>query len=395
MQMKIRHLMRERSRHGRVVYYARIGQQRERIEAQPDDEAFLPLFAAALERVRARAGAPAPAAQKPEEAPQPVDAAAAILKKRYKPGTFGHLAKRYITGCTAFQNMDEKGRARRIRQLVTMMAAIGDKPARIPPETIEAGVARRAAQPGAANNWLKTVKAVYSWAVQMRLMRDNPAAGIRKIPLRGEGFHIWTVEEIAAYAQRHPPGSQAWLALMVLMFTGLRREDASKLGRQHVSAGALRFRTGKTGAVLVTAIAQPLAQAIAGQGQTGHLQFLLNSKGQPFASGNAFGNWFKDRCTEAGIAHCTAHGVRKAGASIAAEAGATDHQIDAMFTWTPQEQNRTYTAAARKLKLASDGFVILAEALAHAGLLPPQEQTALKSVAPPPRVADGATKTGG
>jgi integrase len=387
MQMKIRHLMRERTRHGRVVYYARIGQHRERIEAQPDDEAFLPLFAAALARVRARAGS-APDIGMPISAPpQPV--------RRFARGTFGHLAQAYCTECAAFARLNPAGQRRRRKQLDDLVAVIGDKPALIPPASIEAGMARRSAKPGAANNWLKTMKAVYAWAVMARLVSTNPAAGIRKIQMRGEGYHIWTVEEIAAYAKRHPPGSQAWLALMVLMFTGLRREDASKLGRQHVSAGSIRFRTGKTGAVLVTAIAQPLAHAIAGQGQTGHLQFLLNSKGHPFASGNAFGNWFKDRCTEAGIPHCTAHGVRKAGASIAAEAGATDHQIDAMFTWTPQEQNRTYTAAARKLKLASDGFAILAEALAQAGLLPPQEQTALKSVAPPPRVADGATKTGG
>jgi integrase len=122
---------------------------------------------------------------------------------------------------------------------------------------------------------------------------------------------------------------------MVLMFTGLRRDDATRLGRQHVSAGAIRFRTGKTGEMLETAIAQPLAQAIAAQGPTAHLAFLLNERGEPFASGNAFGNWFKDRCREAGIPHWTAHGVRKAAASLAAEAGATDHQIDAMLTWTP------------------------------------------------------------
>jgi integrase len=41
-----------------------------------------------------------------------------------------------------------------------------------------------------------------------------------------------------------------------------------------------------------------------------------------------FGNRFRDRCHEAGLPHCTAHGLRKAGATIAAENGAIDRQLD-------------------------------------------------------------------
>jgi len=35
-----------------------------------------------------------------------------------------------------------------------------------------------------------------------------------------------------------------------------------------------------------------------------------------------------------GLAKCSAHGLRKAGATIAAENGATDQQLMAMFGWT-------------------------------------------------------------
>jgi hypothetical protein len=43
-------------------------------------------------------------------------------------------------------------------------------------------------------------------------------------------------------------------------------------------------------------------------------------------------NWFRDRCVEAGVPG-RAHGLRKAGACIAEENGATTPQLMAMFGW--------------------------------------------------------------
>jgi hypothetical protein len=54
--------------------------------------------------------------------------------------------------------------------------------------------------------------------------------------------------------------------------------------------------------------------------------------GKPFTSAG-FGGWFT-RCDEAGLRRCTAHGLR----DVAAEAGATDRQLMAMFDWTKASQ---------------------------------------------------------
>ena len=48
-----------------------------------------------------------------------------------------------------------------------------------------------------------------------------------------------------------------------------------------------------------------------------------------------------------------APGLRKAGATIAAENGATDRQLMALYDWTSEKQANVYTAAANKKRLAA------------------------------------------
>jgi hypothetical protein len=62
---------------------------------------------------------------------------------------------------------------------------------------------------------------------------------------------------------------------------------------------------------------------------------------------------------EAGLPQCSAHGLRKAGATIAADGGATDRQLMAMFDWTTSSQANVYTAAANKKRLAREGSNIM------------------------------------
>ena len=78
---------------------------------------------------------------------------------------------------------------------------------------------------------------------------------------------------------------------------------------------------------------------------TGNLAFLVKAFGKPFTS-NGFGNWFRKQCDEAGLKHCSAHGLRKAGAALAAENGATERQLMAIFGWTTMKEASRYSRAA-------------------------------------------------
>ena len=51
-----------------------------------------------------------------------------------------------------------------------------------------------------------------------------------------------------------------------------------------------------------------------------HLTFLVTEFGAPFTAAG-FGNWFRDRCNEAGLKHCSFHGLRKAAATRLIDAG--------------------------------------------------------------------------
>ena len=72
-----------------------------------------------------------------------------------------------------------------------------------------------------------------AWAKEARHITQNPARDVRSLRTGSEGIHIWAQSEIERFKAVHPLGTQAHLALMLLLLTGVRRSDAVKLGRQH------------------------------------------------------------------------------------------------------------------------------------------------------------------
>ncbi len=99
----------------------------------------------------------------------------------------------------------------------------------------------------------------------------------------------------------------------------------------------------------------PELQTIIDASECGELTFLVTNFGKPF-SANGFGNWFKKRCKEAGLAHCSAHGVRKAAAGRLAELGCSDHEIMAIGGWQTLKEVQRYTKGARRRVLADNAM---------------------------------------
>jgi hypothetical protein len=54
-----------------------------------------------------------------------------------------------------------------------------------------------------------------------------------------------------------------------------------------------------------------------------------------------------------------AHGLRKAGAAITVENGATDHQLMAIYGWRTIKEAQRYARAARQKVLAGSGMHLL------------------------------------
>jgi hypothetical protein len=55
------------------------------------------------------------------------------------------------------------------------------------------------------------------------------------------------------------------------------------------------------------------------------------------------------------LPQCNCHGLRKIGAVRAAEAGASEHELMAMFGWDDANMARVYTRKAAQKKLAASG----------------------------------------
>lgn len=193
---------------------------------------------------------------------------------------------------------------------------------------IIAGCDARAKTPALARNFLNTLKALFKWAVSREHVDVDPTAGIKIDPLRSEGFHTWTADELAAFEARWPIGTRERLAFDLMLWTGLRRGDAARVGPQHVVNGRIELDTQKTGQPVSIRILPPLAKSIAATA-CGASSFVVGPRGKPMVK-EAFGNWFGEVCDATGIKG-SAHGLRKALAVRLATAGGSDREIGAIL----------------------------------------------------------------
>ncbi|WP_237179969.1 tyrosine-type recombinase/integrase [Rhodoplanes sp. Z2-YC6860] len=235
--------------------------------------------------------------------------------------------------------------------------------AKITDAKIREGRELRSAKPHAANAFLKSMRAFFSWAVEQKLVPSDPTKGVKLLSGANDadGFHTWSEDELNRFEARWPVGTRERLAFDLLLYTGLRRGDAVRVGRQHVRDGTITIRTekhriGKPGELVSLPILPPLQESIAAT-KTGDLAFLVSDAGKPWIK-ESFGNWFRDVCREAGCPG-SAHGLRKAGARRAAEHGATERQLMAIFGWTTSKQATHYTRAADRKRLAQDAAPLL------------------------------------
>jgi integrase len=215
--------------------------------------------------------------------------------------------------------------------------------------SIRAGVVRREKTPQMAATYVSVMRALFQFAKDNDWISANPVDGVAAKVVKSDGYHTWTVEEVERYQDRHPVGTQARLALDIMLYTGFRRSDAIVFGKQHIRDGVISIRAGKNHAEITIPVLPPLAESIR-KTPKGEMIFLFNAKKEPWKN-NSFGYWFADRCDEAGVPG-RAHGLRKAGATIAANNGATAFELTAMFGWSSVKMAEVYTKKADRVKLA-------------------------------------------
>jgi integrase len=345
------YVVKDRDRHGNVRYYfRRKGLRKVRLPGSPGTGEFQ----AAYDAARAGSAPTAPAASRPTA------------------GTLHWLCVRYF-GSTDFTQLDAKTQVVRRRVLEHVCsehvvagekATYADCPlARFQAKHVRILRDRKAGLPEAANVRIKALRRLFTWAIENETpgVTVNPARDVKYLKGRQGGHRSWTVEDIERFEARHPIGTTARLALALLLYTGQRRSDVVLFGRQHARNGWLRFTQQKNKnrkpITLELPILPALQDVIAASG-TGDLAFLCNEYGKPFSAAG-FGNKFRAWCNDAGLPDCTAHGLRKAGAVIAAENGATAHQLMSIFGWLTLKEAERYTRAAEQKKIAARAMPML------------------------------------
>lgn len=327
-------VLRERTRHGKYVYYFRRAKgPRTRLPdlSAPD---FTEAYQAAL-------------------------AGKARPREREQGGTLAWLVARYKQSAH-FASLKGSTRKRRDAIMQAIVKSAGDVPFKaLTRKDIVAGLDRRS--PSSGIQFLIAMTQLFKWAMSVELVTVNPCAGVQRPKFRSEGHHAWTISEVETFRRRWPIGTRERLAMDLLLFTGLRRSDIYKAGRQHVSGNTLSVRTEKTGKPVHIPIWQELQASIEAT-PTGDLAFLTTSAGKPFTSANSFGIWFATACKAAGVPG-RAHGLRKAGATIAADAGASAHELMSMFGWTRLSMAETYTRQVNERRLSSMASERIANAM--------------------------------
>lgn len=330
------HLHQEHTRHGRLVWYVRVNKgPRVRLRAEYGTEAFQDEYRAALRGER-----PAPGTA--------------------KTGSLEWLIDRYRdTG--AWTSLSAATRRQRENIFKQVINTAGREPyGHITEAVITKGRDRRSTTPAQARHFLDAMAGLFKWAKGAGHVKANPVAGVEypKQP-KTQGFPVWTEEDLEKYEKRWPVGTKERVWLAVLLYTGLRRGDAVRLGRQHVRNGVATIRTEKSqGEIEVIIPILPELETILGAGPVGELAYICGDRGTPLTK-ESFGNLFSEACRKAGI-NKSAHGVRKAGATRAANNGATVAQLEAIFGWVGGRMASHYTRSADRARLAREAIGKLA-----------------------------------
>jgi integrase len=341
----------DRDRHGNVrIYYRVKGRPKVRLRGTPWTLEFMAEY----------------------ESAKGIDAAVSSSRSRaVVPGTWRWLCVRYFAECAEYKRLDS--RVQHVRRMIlegTFDETIApgspklfkDFPlSRMTADAVEVLRDRKIHTPEAANSRVKAMRQAFKWGVKKKLAPSNPTRDVEYFKSGSTGFHTWTPEEVRQFEERHPVGSKARLALALLLFTGQRRSDIIRFGKQHARGGKLTFTQHKgrnRKPKRLTLPILPALQRVIDGTACGDLTFLVNDWGRPFTDAG-FGNKFRDWCNQAELRHCSAHGLRKAGATAAANNGATSRQLMAIFGWDTLKEAERYTRGADQQHLAESAMHLL------------------------------------
>jgi integrase len=231
-------------------------------------------------------------------------------------------------------------------------------------EHVQRIVNDKANTPFAQRNFLNTLRAMFKWAAKEGRIPDDPTLGVTREKVKTTGYKTWSEDHIARFEAKHPIGTKARLALGLLLYTGMRRSDVVKIGRQNIYNDVLTLDQGKTEggeeAHLEIPVHPKLREIIDATPTVGVKTFLVTHFGKPYTPAG-FGNLFRELCDAAECPDVSAHGLRKATARRLAEIGCSANQIAAITGHASLSEVQRYTKAADRKRMAREAMSKLVE----------------------------------
>lgn len=336
-KIELKHVQRFRDRHGHLRHYFRKpGCKRCVLPGEPGSTEFMAAYAEALETVRE------------------------VGSTRHSPGSVGALIAAYYVS-TEWGSLQPKTQKQYRGILEPFREKYGTGRANMLTEDhVRKVLDKLADRQHAAQGLLKRLRGLYAFALDRKLVTHDPTLGIKLKLRKTGGFRAWSDGDIERFEAHWPTGSRARLALALLLYTGQRRQDVVRMGRQHVRDGVMTITQLKRGRdqepVTLDIPIHPRLQAALDTLPMDNLTFLMTEFGKPM-SPFGFSNWFADCASKAGLpARSSPHGLRKAAARRLAEAGCSALQIAAITGHASLKEVERYTKSASQGRLAKQAI---------------------------------------
>lgn len=184
-----------------------------------------------------------------------------------------------------------------------------------------------ATKPNMGNRHLSVLRAVFDYALERRLVTQNPCVGIRRHAEAKRTRLISHAELAAIYAQS---GERLRVIIDLAVSTGQRINDVMRIRRSDVTDEGIRFAQQKTGARLVVRWTPRLRDAVR---RAGELQgsvptlTLLRGRGGKSPDYRSVRDQWESACVAAGVRDAHLHDLRALAATEAAAQGLNAQQL--------------------------------------------------------------------
>ena len=333
--MSLKYLNQFRDRHGKLrTYFRRNGLVR---AIDPD----APDFAAAYEN----------ALRDSQAAPEPESTLA------YPKGTFGALSHAYEFSA-GFKQLAKSTRREMGYTIKKLTAAHGHRRVtELSRQDVLGWQDELADRPGTANNMLRVMKRLMSFAVDRGYREVNPLLGLRE--LKGGKHRAWTEEEHAAFRAKWALGTMERRAYALALYTGQRKGDLVRMQTRQRVGRLISLTQSKTAEALVIAEHPELTRELDAMKPPGMMMLWKTGGGQ--ISEGHFGAMMRAAIREAlgKDTDCVFHGLRNSASKMLADAGCTAHQIQAVTGHKTLRMVQKYTAEADQKKNAKAAILKL------------------------------------